>query len=291
LPLKGGLAFLIKERRVKVKKVFFATGLIVTFLVLSSIQSYADDIIYGCINKTNGLLRVVDSPDNCLVPEIAIYWNKVGPQGPQGEQGPKGDKGDKGDIGPRGLPGPQGSEGPQGPPGEGSIMVFSADNEKIGILIDFKNKTNSDYIDPNITVFIPSLGKFIQLDLGKGFNLYQPHYNYFWSLNTIYFETPDCTGTPYIKRSDVRTTINGDRYFVITYQNLNDDLEHHYIVNASTSEIPILSQDKGNGICDSCEEGCGSIRIGDLFLTEVELPFNYDVTDWSEGVRSPFRFE
>ena len=68
-------------------------------MVLSSIQSYADDLIYGCINKTNGRLRVVDSPSNCLTSEIAIYWNKAGPQGPQGE------------------PGPQGPQGPEGPPG------------------------------------------------------------------------------------------------------------------------------------------------------------------------------
>jgi hypothetical protein len=112
------------------------TGVILTSLIFASIQSYADDIIYGCINKTNGLLRVVDSPNKCLVPEIGIYWNKVGlqgeqgpegPQGPIGPQGPKGDKGDTGATGPqgdKGLTGDKGDKGdmgaigPQGPPGE-----------------------------------------------------------------------------------------------------------------------------------------------------------------------------
>ncbi len=75
------------------RKLFIAVGVIVSFLVVTSLQSYAEDLIYGCINKTNGKLRVVGSPTECKQPEIEIFWNKVGPEGP---------KGDSGDIGPQG---------------------------------------------------------------------------------------------------------------------------------------------------------------------------------------------
>jgi len=289
------------EKGAKMRKAFLSAGVILLFLVVTNIQtSAAENVICACV-KENGQMRLSGS-GQCKPTESLLCWNVEGPQGPQGEQGLKGDAGEtgsQGEQGPQGLTGDKGDKGDTGdvgatgPPGEGVIKVFSADDELIGTLVDFHNKTNSPYIDPNITVFIPSLGKFIQLDLGKGFNLYQPHFlniDYFWPVRTIYFKTPDCSGTPYVA-NDVGSTINGDRYFVITYQGLKDDLEHHYIINDATTEFPILSQDNGDGICDQCEDGCGSIGIGDFLLTEVELPFYYDVTDWSEGAKSPFRFE
>jgi len=115
------------------RKVLIVTGAILLFLVATNLQSYAEDLIYGCINKTNGKLRVVSSPASCKQREIAIYWNKVGPQGlqgepglpgeqgPEGPQGPighQGPKGDKGDTGATGSQGEQGEQGPQGPQGD-----------------------------------------------------------------------------------------------------------------------------------------------------------------------------
>jgi hypothetical protein len=103
----------------KMRKAFIATGVIILVLVVTNFQSYAEDLIYGCIKKYNGKLRVVGSPTECRKLEIAIYWNKVGPQGPKGD---KGDKGDTGAIGPQGPAGADGAVGPQGPEGPPGII-------------------------------------------------------------------------------------------------------------------------------------------------------------------------
>jgi hypothetical protein len=104
------------------------------------------DVMYACIQKKNGQMRIVGDAGDCRVSEIAVIWNVIGPQGPQGvptgatgsqgpigpvgAQGPQGLKGDKGATGPQGpigltgatgatgAMGPAGPEGPQGPKGD-----------------------------------------------------------------------------------------------------------------------------------------------------------------------------
>lgn len=83
----------------KMRKAFIAVEVILLFLIVTSLQSYAEDLIYGCINKTNAKLRIVDSPTECKKPEIAFYWNKVVPQGEQEDPGPQGEQGLKRDQG------------------------------------------------------------------------------------------------------------------------------------------------------------------------------------------------
>jgi hypothetical protein len=271
------------------KKVLMELVLICLLLFGINNQSFAaDNVIWACIHPTNGNVRVVGSIADCRVPEIGFSWNIVGPPGPQGEQGPKGDKGDKGDTG---ATGSQGPPGPEGPSGQGCIKVKSADNEFIGIVVDFKSRANQP-LTPSITVFIPSLSKFAQFGMEgwNGINCYIPFHSPFWSVNTVYFETPDCTGTPYIKVGSTlseseRSIVNN---FVVTYKHLEDGIEHHYILSKSPTDIVAQSQDKGNDICESCTGGdCWS----DYYLTEVGLPFSYDVTDWQKGVKTPFLFE
>lgn len=71
-----------------------------------------------------GLLRIVQSPNDCRHHEVAISWNVVGPAGPKGNtgatgaQGVAGAAGAKGDTGATGPQGPQGDPGAQGPKGD-----------------------------------------------------------------------------------------------------------------------------------------------------------------------------
>ena len=60
-------------------------------------------MIQAC-QKPSGLVRVVDSPDDCRRRETPIAWNIEGPAGP---------------IGPQGAAGPHGPQGEPGPPGAG----------------------------------------------------------------------------------------------------------------------------------------------------------------------------
>lgn len=125
----------------KMKKVFIATGIILAILVVTSLQSLAEEnVIYGCANKTNGQLRVVSSPNECRQPEVAISWNVVGPQGPQGEIGPQGETGLQGPIGSQGpqgeqgLRGDKGDTGATGPQGERGLTGEKGDKGDTGAI-------------------------------------------------------------------------------------------------------------------------------------------------------------
>ena len=61
------------------RKAFIATGVILLVLVVTSLQSIAEEnVIYSCVNKS-GKFRRVNTPNDCKESETAIYWNKVGP--------------------------------------------------------------------------------------------------------------------------------------------------------------------------------------------------------------------
>src|SRR5437868_7880682 len=79
-----------------------AGGAVATTLI-SNAYTDANGVYHGCVNSTNGSLRVIAPNDTCKSLEVAIDWNQTGPQGPQGPQGLQGLQG---------LQGPQGVQGP-----------------------------------------------------------------------------------------------------------------------------------------------------------------------------------
>jgi hypothetical protein len=74
----------------------------------------ANGVIYSCVQKANGRLRVVAGPGACRRGEQPLSWNS---HGPAGARGPSGPAGDRGPTGPRGSQGAQGAQGAQGSPG------------------------------------------------------------------------------------------------------------------------------------------------------------------------------
>ena len=101
------------------KKLLIAVGGIISFLIITSVPSIANDVIFGCVGK-KGKLRIVSDPGGCRKKETAITLNSQGPQnrsgiaGLQGEQGPQGPAGADGAPG---LPGADGKDGSDGVPG------------------------------------------------------------------------------------------------------------------------------------------------------------------------------
>lgn len=76
---------------------------------------------HGCVNNTNGQLRVIAADASCKAHETPITWNQQGAQGAPGEpgeQGPAGETGPQGLTGGTGPRGADGQTGPQGPRGE-----------------------------------------------------------------------------------------------------------------------------------------------------------------------------
>src|SRR2546423_12101714 len=69
-----------------------------------------DGVIHACYNTTSGKIRVTDATNPKLAAclsskEVALDWNRQGPEGPEGPVGPTGPAGPTGDTGPKGDPG------------------------------------------------------------------------------------------------------------------------------------------------------------------------------------------
>jgi hypothetical protein len=106
----------------------FAVGGMAT----ASSASTAAKVIYGCVNKKSGYVRIVNATTVCKPTEYKIYWNQAGTPGadgatgvggtgatgPQGPQGPRGLQGERGPAGQQGPKGDTGAAGPQGPKGD-----------------------------------------------------------------------------------------------------------------------------------------------------------------------------
>lgn len=77
----------------------------------------SSDTIDGCYaksGKSKGEFRVLTGASKCRSSEVAVSWNKTGPQGPAGLPGAEGPKGDPGAKGETGATGPKGDTGPSG---------------------------------------------------------------------------------------------------------------------------------------------------------------------------------
>jgi hypothetical protein len=79
---------------------------LIVFLVLfvAPHPSWSQNIIYSCITKSTGNIRIVPTPNSCKSNEALQSWNVAGTQGPQGIQGIEGIQGPVGPQGPPGLP-------------------------------------------------------------------------------------------------------------------------------------------------------------------------------------------
>ena len=50
-------------------------------------------VIYGCVQRSSGQLRIVGGLTDCRAAESGISWNTTGPTGPEGPAGPQGPPG------------------------------------------------------------------------------------------------------------------------------------------------------------------------------------------------------
>lgn len=63
----------------------FAIGIgVVGTLVVSKVFAQANAMIYSCVQKVGGNMRIVTAGEPCKSNEYSMSWNKEGPQGPSG---------------------------------------------------------------------------------------------------------------------------------------------------------------------------------------------------------------
>ncbi len=111
------------------KKILLATGIAVTLLFTTAIDSSAgrrrpvnEKGSYVCISRFSGSIRTVKRAKQCRWWEVPVKLNIANLQGPQGEQGPPGPEGP---MGPQGFQGDMGPAGPQGPQGEPGYLALA----------------------------------------------------------------------------------------------------------------------------------------------------------------------
>lgn len=72
-------------------------GLLASWAVRAAYAGIPDSggVIHACYDPGNGALRVIDSEagEMCRPKEMALSWNRTGPQGPEGPEGPRGARG------------------------------------------------------------------------------------------------------------------------------------------------------------------------------------------------------
>ena len=85
-----------------------SAGVAVATTLISNAYTDANGVYHGCVNSTNGTLRVIVPNDTCKNSEVAIAWNQTGPQGPQGPPGNDGNDGKDGKDGKDGTNGVSG---------------------------------------------------------------------------------------------------------------------------------------------------------------------------------------
>ena len=105
----------------------------------------ANGVIYSCVQKANGRLRVVAGPGACRRGEQPLSWNSHGPAGAPGPTGPAGDRGATGPQGSQGAQGAQGDPGARGATGTagaaGTKGATGPAGPKIGSLDELNGST------------------------------------------------------------------------------------------------------------------------------------------------------
>ena len=80
-----------KSRQFHYNPVFSVVALLVgvvgTIAVTQVLAQSANEMIYGCVNKTNGAVRIVATGETCKNHENALNWSVQGPAGPAGAPG------------------------------------------------------------------------------------------------------------------------------------------------------------------------------------------------------------
>ena len=90
--------------------------LLTVSLVVAVFASVAEAaVLEACVNKGNGMMRLVNAATVCHSNETRVQWDEIGPAGPAGPTGP---------TGATGATGPTGPQGPAGNSGGGPPYVY-----------------------------------------------------------------------------------------------------------------------------------------------------------------------
>src|SRR5690242_6469414 len=151
---------------------FALVGQLICITFVAAVGAHGGDpsLMHSCI-KSDGTLRIVGPSELCKSSETARDWSIAGPAGPQGPQGQ------------------QGPTGPQGPAGPGDPVRRLVD--ALGVDIGSVVRLNGSGLIVDGLVAVHD-DRNLVLTFGVGF------LDGTIAGGSIYFESTDCTGTPFI---------------------------------------------------------------------------------------------
>jgi hypothetical protein len=164
---------------------------VICFLFVTWVPCHAADAsLYVCKNNKTGAPRLVKSPTLCKAKTEYLVTLTAGSQGSTGPQGPTGSTG------------PQGAQGSAGP--SSGAKVYDAADQFLGYYI-----TSSGGDNPLIEVMIEPLKKHAHIEDFSGE----------LALDSVYFQSTDCTGTPYTHNENKYRVFRGHtgKYYTGTY--------------------------------------------------------------------------
>jgi hypothetical protein len=129
-----------------------------------------DDVVYqACVDKDGKIRMLMDPTDACKDKETLIVWNSQGPPGIQGPPGEPGEPGEPGDPGPPGT-----TDHPLAvADSQGNVFGYVIDVERVA-----RNANGAQWV-------------FMMFTIKNGLPMFPGPMN-------AYFESTDCTGTPYM---------------------------------------------------------------------------------------------
>jgi hypothetical protein len=176
------------------------SAIVLTTLCASVGPAYAgtQGVVSGCVSK-RGEFRVVAAAVRCLPHEDRVVWRieggpkASGPAGPAGPVGPAGPAGPQGVAGPAGPQGPAGPSGPIGPAGPQGPAGPAATGDIGGLRVVDSRGTLVGY-------FVAAAGDFAVVPINDSWYRFQiaPSGFVTSTLSTFFFESADCTGTPFV---------------------------------------------------------------------------------------------
>ena len=145
----------------------------------------------------------------------------------------------------QGPPGPQGPQGPPGPPVQ--LRAYDATGAALGVVVS--RPTGAVGV---LNIFIEEIGKFAQLDAVPGRNCGC----------TLYFESDDCTGQPYMNTTDMNP-------YAACQPNGPISTSTVWVTSASTTEMKTL-QSQGDGT--SCYPTSATAAVYPVQPTALPFP-------------------
>lgn len=233
------------------RKLYLLAVLAVAFglgLAAPAVFAASKQTIYGCYNKTGGLLEIVKGPGQCSFSETPISWNR---SGPKGERGPQGERGPRGQAGPR---------GPEGKPpafarGRAAATVSTSDASSY-----------QDLGGPTVTVNVPASG-FVEVG-ASAFMSGQA------GAISLFDVTDAGNPAPVPGQSDVCDDVSGAPDGVgLLFTSPGDDFDGTF----STPAVPNIL-----GFCGS-SGGPSTVLLGPLSPGEHELQLRYAACGCGDG--------